>query len=287
MATLKNTRITTQSLVLPSGTTAQRPANPQPGTVRFNTSLGIAEVYDYGSWRDLANAAESSGSGINGSGASTILYIPMYGDTGTNSDIIDQISQTTGTLGGTTTRNYVQSGYAGLYVQNGGYLDMRSPLLEVGATTLSGRKYWTVEWWCWNFGTGAGGAAQTMLEMNQYPYGILYRGAGTSTGHYWRNNPISWGNVTTGTWCHYAIVGYGASIKIYNNGTEVADTMNTVGTSQFSDPYYQGATALRIGASNHTTPADQCTNGVFRKFRVSLGARYAAAFTPANVYPID
>jgi hypothetical protein len=62
--------------------------------------------------------------------------------------------------------------------------------------------------------------------------------------------------------------------------------MNAVASSQFSDPYYQGASALRIGASNHTTAADQCTNGVFRKFRVSLGARYAAAFTPADVYPI-
>ncbi len=284
MATLLNTRLTSQSLVLPSGTTAERPANPTPGTVRFNTTLGIAEVYDYGSWRDLANGAESSG--VSGSGASTIMYVPMFGNTGASADITDQISGTVGTLGGTTTRNYDQGGYTGLYVQNGGYLDIRPPQFETAQTTLNGRKYWTIEWWCWNFGTGAGGSSQTMLEMNQYPHGILYRGAGASVGHYWRGNPISWGNVTTGAWCHYALVGYGSTIKVFNNGTQVADTMNVVGTSQFADPYYQGATALRIGASNHTTAADQCTNGVFRKFRVSLGARYAAAFTPADVYPI-
>jgi len=281
MATLLNTRITDQTLVLPSGTTAQRPANPAPGSVRFNTSVGIAEVYDYGSWRDLANGAESSGSGINGSGASTILYLPLFGST--PNDITDQISGTVGTIANTNTRNYDQGGYPGFYVSGGGYLDIRPPQFEYGPTTLNGRRYWTIEWWCWNFGTGTSG---TMLEMNQYPHGILYRGNGASVSHYWRGTSISWGNVTTGSWCHYALVGYGTTIKVFNNGTQVADTMNAVGTSQFADPYYQGATALRIGASNHTTATDQHCNGVYRKFRVSLGARYAAAFTPADVYPI-
>jgi hypothetical protein len=287
MATLLNTRLTDQTLVLPSGTTAERPANPAPGSMRFNTSVGIAEVYDYGSWRDLANGAESAGSGISGSGASTIMYIPFFGSS--NSDITDQISGTVGTIGGTNTRNYDQGGYPGFYVTGGGYLDIRPPQFETGGqgTTLNGRKYWTVEYWLWNFGTGTGGTAQTMLEMNNYPHGILYRGAGTSVDHYWRNSPISLGNVTTGAWCHFALVGYGATIKVFQNGTQIADTMNAVGTSQWADPYYQGAAAgLRIGASNHTTPANQCTAGVFRKFRVSLGARYASAFTPADVYPI-
>jgi len=281
MATLLNTRITDQTLVLPSGTTAERPAAPVPGSMRFNTTLGIAEVYDYGSWRDLANGAESSG--VNGSGASVIMYIPLFGNTGANADITDQIGGTVGTLGGTNTRNYDQGGYTGLYVQNGGYLDIRPPQFETAQTTLNGRKYWTIEWWLWNFGTAPSG---TMLEMNQYPHGILYRGQGASVSHYWRNSPISLGTVTTGSWCHFALVGYGATIKVFQNGTEIADTMNGVGTSQWADPYFQGASALRIGASNHTTAADQCTNGVFRKFRVSLGARYASAFTPADVYPI-
>lgn len=285
MATLLNTRLTDQTLVLPSGTTAERPANPAPGSMRFNTTLGLAEVYDYGSWRDLANGAESSG--VSGSGASTILYIPLFGNTGANADITDQISGTVGTLGGTNTRNFDQGGYTGLSVSSGGYLDIRPPQFEYGPTTLNGRRYWTVEWWCWNFGNSIGGSgAATMLEMNNYPYGILYRGQGAGFDHYWRGSPISWGAVTTGAWCHYALVGYGTTIKVFNNGTQVADTMNAVASSQFADPYYQGASALRLGASNHTTPANQCTNGVFRKFRVSLGARYAAAFTPADVYPI-
>ena len=284
MATLLNTRLTDQTLVLPSGTTAERPANPAPGSMRFNTTLGLAEVYDYGSWRDLANGAESSN--VIGSGASTIMYLPLFGNTGANADITDQLSGTVGTLANTNTRNYTQGGYDGLYVSSGGQLNIRPPQLEYGPTSLNGRKYWTVEWWCWNFGTGSSSVA-TMLEMNQYPYGILYRGQGATVDHYWRNSPISWGNVTTGAWCHYALVGYGATIKVFNNGTQVSDVMNAVGTSQFADPYYQGsATGIRLGASNHNDGLSQYTNGVFRKFRVSLGARYAAAFTPADVYPI-
>lgn len=283
MATLLNTRLTDQTLVLPSGTTAQRPAEPVPGSVRFNTELGVAEVYDYGSWRDLANSAESSG--VLGSGASTILYMPLYGNTSANADITDQIGGQVGTLGGTTTRNFDQGGYTGLRVQNGGYMDIRPGQFETAQTTLNDRKYWTIEWWCWNFGTSASGEAATLLEMNQYPYGILYRGI-NGGNHYWRNHPISWGAVTTGVWCHYALVGYGATIKVFNNGTQVADTMNVVGSSQFATPYYQGASALRLGASNHTDPNAQYVNGVFRKFRVSLGARYAANFTSATLYPI-
>lgn len=46
MATLKNTTINDTGFVtLPSGTTAQRPSSPTAGMVRFNTTLGYAEVY--------------------------------------------------------------------------------------------------------------------------------------------------------------------------------------------------------------------------------------------------
>jgi hypothetical protein len=247
--------------------------------MRFNTTLGVAEVYDYGSWRDLANGAESSG--VSGSGASVIMYLPLFGNAGANADITDQISGTVGTIGNTNTRNYTQSGYDGLYLSGGGYLDIRPPQFETAQTTLNGRRYWTVEWWAWDFGTGTGGSASTMLEMNNYPYGIMYRGDG-----YWRGTGINWGAITTGVWCHYALVGYGVTIKVFNNGTQVTDVMNAVGTSQWPDPYLQGTSALRLGASNHTNPVNQHRNAVFRKFRVSLGARYAAAFTPADVYPI-
>jgi hypothetical protein len=51
MATLKNTTINdTGFLGLPSGTTAQRPVTPIVGMVRFNTTLGYAEIYTGSNW---------------------------------------------------------------------------------------------------------------------------------------------------------------------------------------------------------------------------------------------
>jgi hypothetical protein len=55
MATLKNTTIDdTGYIQVPVGTTAQRPASPTAGMIRFNTSLGYVEVYNpaYG-WTEL------------------------------------------------------------------------------------------------------------------------------------------------------------------------------------------------------------------------------------------
>lgn len=51
MSTLKNTIINdTGFLQMPSGTTAQRPASPSNGMIRYNTTLGVLEAYASGSW---------------------------------------------------------------------------------------------------------------------------------------------------------------------------------------------------------------------------------------------
>ena len=41
---------TTGGLYLPSGTTAQRPASPATGQMRFNTTTSSVEVYNGSSW---------------------------------------------------------------------------------------------------------------------------------------------------------------------------------------------------------------------------------------------
>lgn len=51
MANLKNTSVVNSGdFKLPSGTTAQRPSNPQTGMLRFNTDAGVMEVYDGTQW---------------------------------------------------------------------------------------------------------------------------------------------------------------------------------------------------------------------------------------------
>lgn len=52
MATLKNIRISDQGYIqIASGNTAQRPASPQVGMIRFNTDFGVMEVYGSSGWQ--------------------------------------------------------------------------------------------------------------------------------------------------------------------------------------------------------------------------------------------
>jgi hypothetical protein len=51
MGTFKNTTINdTGHLTLPSGTTAQRPASPANGMIRYNSTSGTVELYTNGNW---------------------------------------------------------------------------------------------------------------------------------------------------------------------------------------------------------------------------------------------
>lgn len=53
MAQLQNTTIdSTGFLKLPTGTTAQRPASPAAGMIRYNTSFDLPEVYNGTAWTD-------------------------------------------------------------------------------------------------------------------------------------------------------------------------------------------------------------------------------------------
>lgn len=57
MATLKNTVIdSTESIVLPTGSTSQRPSSPSAGMMRYNTDLDIVEIYNGNSWVEFTTA---------------------------------------------------------------------------------------------------------------------------------------------------------------------------------------------------------------------------------------
>jgi microcystin-dependent protein len=51
---------TGQSLRIPEGTTAQRPAAPVPGMIRFNTQTGILEAFQSGVWGNFAEVTSPS-----------------------------------------------------------------------------------------------------------------------------------------------------------------------------------------------------------------------------------
>jgi hypothetical protein len=43
----------TGAVIVPKGTTAQRPANPKNGTIRYNTTIPQFEVFIGTSWKSL------------------------------------------------------------------------------------------------------------------------------------------------------------------------------------------------------------------------------------------
>jgi hypothetical protein len=67
MATLKNTTINdTGFLQLPAGTTAQRPASPANGMIRYNTSTSKMEAYISGMWYNVTTSALPVETGLVG-----------------------------------------------------------------------------------------------------------------------------------------------------------------------------------------------------------------------------
>ena len=89
-------------MVPPSGTTAERPQNPQPGTLRFNTDIGSLEYYrgDTIGWESINKTSPNLGGGT-GSNAGTGTRAVMLGGVGnTSSNLTDRIDQITiSTLG--------------------------------------------------------------------------------------------------------------------------------------------------------------------------------------------
>lgn len=64
----------TGGLVMPAGSTAQRPSSPQQGTVRYNTTLGQLEVYDSSlTWQPLSGG----GGGTPGAGGDEALIFAL------------------------------------------------------------------------------------------------------------------------------------------------------------------------------------------------------------------
>ena len=76
MATLKNTTINdTGYLKLPTGTDAQRPASPEAGMMRWNTTSSSTEVYDGTAWSSVGGSSLTANdiltcvSSVDGSGS--------------------------------------------------------------------------------------------------------------------------------------------------------------------------------------------------------------------------
>ena len=85
MANLKNTNID-DNLELPQGTTAQRPASPEEGQIRYNTDLETVEFYNGENWRPLSDThPEATGGTVVDTDIGGVPYrIHYFTETGTD-----------------------------------------------------------------------------------------------------------------------------------------------------------------------------------------------------------
>jgi len=72
----------TGGVILPSGTTAQRPSSPTPGTIRRNTTLGLVEAYDNGTWQNLTSSTYSASYLVVAGGGAGGQYVAGGGGAG-------------------------------------------------------------------------------------------------------------------------------------------------------------------------------------------------------------
>lgn len=117
MATLRNTIVDdVGSVRLPFGTTAERPAAPQDGDFRFNTTLGWSEYYFKGFW---INAETNKGT-VPMDGLICLLDVgnlASYPGTGTTLTNIGGSSAYNGTISGTV--SYLQTATGSRYLAGG------------------------------------------------------------------------------------------------------------------------------------------------------------------------
>ena len=89
-------------MVPPSGTTAQRPQNPQPGTLRFNTDIGSLEFYRGESlgWESINRYSPNLGGGTGSNTGTGSRAVILGGVGSSSSNLTDRIDQITiSTLG--------------------------------------------------------------------------------------------------------------------------------------------------------------------------------------------
>ena len=220
------------ALLLPAGTTAQRPAIPLAGMLRFNSTTTNLELYGGSSWVTFGT------SDAYYSSTKVLLKNGAQVDASTKRRTITQVGTVTATSGVgyppiTKSSNSI-TGAAGKVFQisdsTSNYLTFGAPLsdfdmsqtnwtLELWAyMALSGNAY---SHWFWSGGQGGGGELKCWSGNNQ-PY--IYSSAGQSVGA-----SVA---MASNTWTWIVVERYNGVMYMWVNGTNRASgtTMPTGGT---------------------------------------------------------
>jgi len=160
---------------------------------------------------------------------------------------------------------------------NGGsaYFDRISSLAaSVASATFLVGTTWTVEAWV---NMIPGRSMYTLINGTPHSgIGINLNRTGVGDTHVYIGNGSAWlttivasSNLSFNTWHHIALVRNGSTVKLYQNGKEVASTTTT--PTGYSGPLY-------IGSS--TGGASERFKGYIANLRITNHAAYTTAFTP-------
>ena len=134
-------------MVPPSGTTAQRPQNPQKGTLRFNTDIGSLEYFkgDTIGWEQIVRTSPNLGGGTGSNTGTGVRGLHMGGFLNPGqSDVIDYITiPTLGNaidFGNLTAANRVNGGCASRTrgISAGGYVGSISDVIQYVTISSTG-----------------------------------------------------------------------------------------------------------------------------------------------------
>ena len=260
----------TSYFIPPVGTTKQRPENPQPGDLRFNTDTSSLEYYrgEIINWEQIEMTSPDHGGVL----ATSFYDSSSYGRTVT---AVGDISHSTvqKKVGGSSIRR--NANYSCIHVPDSSDFDW-------------GTNDWTME--CWIRRDAQGGDEWLMAHSDG-------TGANTSIGlHIWSTQwggananmasirfRQSGGNVdcngttvlAANTWYHIAGVRDGNTLRIYVNGVQEGTTSISGSPDTSSAPF--AMTALR-------TNGDSGLTGYMDEIRVSKSCRYTSGttFTPST-----
>jgi len=83
----------TDSMIIPVGTTAQRPSSAVAGMYRFNTTIGAQEIYTGSEWNAGADFTVMTADAFNGDGSDTTFTLSSAGTTSTTLVAINGVVQ--------------------------------------------------------------------------------------------------------------------------------------------------------------------------------------------------
>mgnify|MGYP006197170137 FL=1 len=83
----------TDSIMIPVGTTGQRPGSPATGMLRFNTTIGQIEIYDGTSFNAGADFTVIEADSFNGDDSTTAFTLSVSGTTATTMVMLNGVVQ--------------------------------------------------------------------------------------------------------------------------------------------------------------------------------------------------